>query len=66
MMVGDYRGVNSFDHFGETSLGAGPAGYIINSISPGEVYPEPADGALLTNEWHAVSLASASTGAVGG
>jgi hypothetical protein len=56
----------AFDHLGETSLGAGVAGYIYNGITPDQMYREPAGGALETNEWDAVDLASASTGAVGG
>jgi hypothetical protein len=66
LMNGREQQYATFAGRGSTMLGAGDAGYIFNAITPGEAYLEPADGALLTNDWRASALASESVGALGG
>ena len=66
MKKGRTASSRAFDAFGTTALGAGDAGYIFNSIDRREAYAQPADGAMATNDWRAVDVASASVGAVGG
>ena len=66
MKKGGTASSRAFDALGTTALGAGDAGYIFNSIDRREAYSQPADGAMATNDWRAVDVASASVGAVGG
>jgi hypothetical protein len=54
------------DFAGGTVLTAGNAGYILHSINGREFFWNGADGALATNDWRSVGLASATKGAVGG
>jgi hypothetical protein len=66
MMNGPERQPATFAARGSTVLGAGDAGYVFNGITPGQTYLQPADGALLTNDWRSSALASESVGALGG
>ena len=51
---------------GGTVLTVGDAGGIANSVDGANFYIEPAGGALATQAWRSVSLASATDGAIGG
>ena len=54
------------DYAGGTVLAAGDTGLILNSIDGVTFYYTAADGALATERWNAVGLASGTDGAVGG
>jgi hypothetical protein len=59
-------GAYDVDYAGGTVLTAGNAGYILHSTNGRDFYWNGADGALATQDWRAVGLASANRGAVGG
>ena len=54
------------DFNGGTVAVAGSAGMIAESVDGANLYLDPADGAVATIDWRAVSLASPSAGAMGG
>ncbi|HKG02431.1 MAG TPA: hypothetical protein VKB03_04570 [Conexibacter sp.] len=56
----------SIDFNGGTVLAAGTAGMIVTSIDGATFWFNPAGGAVATQDWKAVSLASANDAAVGG
>ncbi|MFL5816537.1 MAG: hypothetical protein ACJ76L_02945 [Conexibacter sp.] len=56
----------SIDFNGGTVLAAGSAGMIVTSIDGATFWFNPAGGAVATQDWKAVSLASANDAAVGG
>jgi hypothetical protein len=56
----------SLDFNGGTLLAAGSAGMILESTDGASFYLDPVGGALATNDWKSVSLASAADGAIGG
>ena len=54
------------DYAGGTVLAAGDTGLVLNSIDGVNFYYNRADGALATQRWNAVGLASGVDGAIGG
>jgi hypothetical protein len=54
------------DFAGGTVLAAGNAGYVLHSVNGRDFYWNGGDGALATQDWRSVALASATQGAVGG
>ncbi|HMJ04316.1 MAG TPA: hypothetical protein VK506_15355 [Conexibacter sp.] len=64
--LGDFARAESVDYNGGTVLAAGSAGMILNSINGSSFYLVPAGGAVATQDWTSVSLASANDAAVGG
>lgn len=64
--TGDLTRGESIDFSGGTALVAGSAGMIVTSIDGETFWFNPAGGAVATQDWKAVSLASANDAAVGG
>lgn len=60
------RGPADVDFAGGTVLAAGDAGLVINSVDGVKFFYNDAEGALATQRWNAVGLASATDGAIGG
>lgn len=60
------QGIKGVSYVGGTAIWAGRAGHIFTSTDTIRSYDQPADGALLTNEWRAVSAYSGTNAAVGG
>ncbi len=54
------------DYAGGTVLSAGDSGLVLNSIDGVNFFYNGADGALATQRWNAVGLASGADGAIGG
>jgi hypothetical protein len=59
-------GAYDIDYAGGTVLSAGNAGNILHSTNGRDFFWNGADGALATQDWRSVALASATQGAVGG
>jgi hypothetical protein len=62
----DLTAPHDVDFAGGTVLVAGTAGMILHSTDGANFYYDDADGALATQDWLSVGLASATSGAVGG
>ncbi len=62
----DFDKMYDIDYEGGTVLTAGDAGSIATSVDGTNFYIEPAGGALATQAWRSVSVASATDAAIGG
>jgi len=60
------RGPSDVDYSGGTVLAAGDTGLVLNSVDGVNFYYNGADGALTTQRWNAVGLATGTEGAIGG